>query len=98
MTEDTRDGDEAKALEGHPLQDEELCEFLQVVWPRSRSHLDDIAEKTGILEQNDGPEAIWRFRHWTFREALTSEQLASAYDSDGKNAIVEHAGKSPRRA
>ncbi len=58
-----------------------------------RLFLEDLAERTGILGPHDGPEADWSFWHRTFREALASEDLASAFDSEGQEAVLARARK-----
>ena len=96
MTEDNRDSEPLAAVEDRLYQDEaaKLREDLERVarWrPGLSVFLADLAERSGILGPHDGPEADWRFWHRTFREGLTAEQLAEAYASGGRVAIVEHA-------
>ncbi len=91
MTEDNRDAEAEDALEERLWQDAAWCEQLKRTWESPRRFLAEVAEKTGILGAHDGPEADWRFWHRTFREALTAERLAGAYEAGGRAAMVAHA-------
>ncbi len=93
MTEDNRDAEDATALEQWLLEDEKLRQLLGTGWPNLRSYLDDVAEKTGILGDHDGPEAGWRFWHRTFREALSAEWMAKALEDGRRGASGNRGGR-----
>jgi formylglycine-generating enzyme required for sulfatase activity len=56
-----------------------------------RLFLGDLAEKTGILGEHDGPGAGWKFWHRSFREALAAEELEAMYRQGGEKTLLEHA-------
>ena len=91
MTEANLDAEALDALEERLWQDDTWSRQLKGTWESPRRFLTEVAEKTGILGDHDGPETDWRFWHRTFREALAAERLEGAYQAGGRAAIVAHA-------
>ena len=63
-------------------------------WRQSlRVFLNDVARRSGIYADHDGPTADWRFWHRTFREALAAERLAEIHADDGEGEVLDRARK-----
>jgi formylglycine-generating enzyme required for sulfatase activity len=56
-----------------------------------RVFLNDVAHRSGIYADHDGPTADWRFWHRTFREALAAERLAEIHAEQGEREVLERA-------
>jgi hypothetical protein len=76
------------------------------VWPRlervprwaagPEEFLVEVAERTGLLGQHDGPGSRWRFWHRSLQELLTAGHLARGARKGGQDALVA-AARSLRR-
>lgn len=52
----------------------------------------EVAERTGLLAQHDGPASPWRFWHRSLQELLTAGHLARGARRGGLDALVATAG------
>ena len=93
MTKADRDAEQASDLARWLWAEPRLRDALSAtVWSgRPQAFLDELAAKTSILAQHDGPRCGWRFWHRTFREALAAEQLEEMLLAEGEEAVLEHA-------
>ncbi len=94
MTEAGRDGEPVEVLEERLWTAERLMAELGKVtrWRQDPgAFLAEVAVRTSILAQHDGPGADWRYWHRTFREALAAEALGEQLETGGEVALLARA-------